>query len=422
MVPYFCTVGKGLEKFCVLELSEKVNDVQIHESITGKVFFSSKEPPGVLLALKVVERLFILVFNGEQFLCQVPSSRALRKLKSLVESDPINWDICLNHWRAYQELSEVNVSSGVEAQFSSQFVSASCAKKLCISYVESCDDSHSITNFPARFRVSCKCSGIVRKTFHQQLLARIIGRSLVKTRAWTVDLRNPDVEVYVHASDQYLTLGLPVTKRPLSDRPFLKHIKVRSTLCHAVLMAVGGLSSGSVVLDPMCGAATLLVEGAVSFPSVTFIGLDICPAQLKRAKENVNTATVGEHVHLLLGSAVCLPLKDGCVSHVICDLPFGNKFGSVNDVKRLLPDVLLSLNRVICSGGKLAFLISNTLTNFLHNSVHNLNTFLFPNQGANCVTRSYLVCRWKALERHSVKLGELPANICVFEKESVKHD
>nr|CAD7443764.1 unnamed protein product [Timema bartmani] len=165
----------------------------------------------------------------------------------------------------------------------------------------------------------------------------------LKSLNWKVELREPDIEVYVHANNEHLTIGFPITRKPLSQRCYIKHIMLRSTICHAMLMSVGGFDPHSILLDPMCGAATLLVEAATSFPNITLIGIDIDNAQLKYAQENITSAN---------SNACSLPLKHETVSYIVCDLPFGLKFGSTESVKKLLPSVLLEMDKVLVPKGR----------------------------------------------------------------------
>ncbi|XP_021939722.1 THUMP domain-containing protein 2-like [Zootermopsis nevadensis] len=212
------------------------------------------------------------------------------------------------------------------------------------------------------FRVSCKSTGIIGRLFDPQRLSQFIDYSLSNVFGWKVDLRNPQMEIYVHANEDYFTIGLPMVSRPLSERKYLKHIALRSTVCYAMLLCAGDLSVGSVLLDPMCGAGTLVTEAAVSFQNIIVIGADIDTVQLHKAKENKCSAiTASSVIELVHADVTNLPLKNESVTSIVCDCHLAHKL------------------TLLVRGG----------------------------------------VQWRNKENHTVKLGGMFASICVFDKLSV---
>ena len=134
------------------------------------------------------------------------------------------------------------------------------------------------------FRISCKCRGRYKK--HNKLQTEIIatlGKTLSELWQLQVNLRNPSFELYIHINDSFLVVGIPVTPMPLSLRPYLKTIGLRSS----VAWIIGNLASirkYSLVVDPMCGAATILLEAATSWPEALYIGCDNNKRQLEIAQ------------------------------------------------------------------------------------------------------------------------------------------
>nr|CAD7572916.1 unnamed protein product [Timema californicum] len=70
-----------------------------------------------------------------------------------------------------------------------------------------------------------------------------------------------------------------------------------------------------------------------------------CKLELK-ALETFGTVTISD------SNACSLPLKHETVSYIVCDLPFGLKFGSTESVKKLLPSVLLEMDKVLVPKGR----------------------------------------------------------------------
>lgn len=84
------------------------------------------------------------------------------------------------------------------------------------------------------FRVSCRCSGAIAKTFTAQEVGRVIGIALMKQFGWKADLRNPNLEIFIHLSDIYSVVGIPVFRVPLASRAYIKTAGLRSTIAWAM--------------------------------------------------------------------------------------------------------------------------------------------------------------------------------------------
>lgn len=461
--PYFCTVGNGMETFCVMELCN-LKDTTVFEVTIGKVFFTSNCRSQILLSLKSVERLFVMVFHCKQFLCK-SKKNSFSNLRTILERD-IEWHLCLKQWIMFQPHACNDIISSRLYSSHSSVMNLSTNdfikdeeqqpvhKRVCLDRENEC----------MTFRVSCKSAGIVRRLFGPQKLSQFIGYFLASVFGWKADLRYPQIEIYVHANEDYFTIGLPVVSRPLSERKYLKHIALRSTVCYAMLLCAGDLSVGSVLLDPMCGAGTLVTEAAVSFQNITVIGADIDTVQLDKAKENkCSVITASSVIELVHADVTNLPLKNESVTSIVCDLPFGKKFGTPEEVKQLIPLALMEMNRVLTLNGRVVLLISKNLKEYLFDSISALNKEIslsvvekrsqnertaFYSSDVECATYPKLHkdnvkmsvytkqnmssaisfpshklavlvgggVQWRNKENHTVKLGGMFASVCVFEK------
>ncbi|KAJ4433545.1 hypothetical protein ANN_15854 [Periplaneta americana] len=442
---YFCTVGNGMETFCLMELSN-LKGTSVLEVTQGKIFFLSNCKPHILLSLKSIERLFVMVFHCKQFLCDTPKKAAFFTLKTHLERD-IQWELCLQQWFLFQSYANYN-----NAPLHDDLLPAYSAimKNHTKDFLESVNRDEQqpfhkkfrldTTNDHLTFRVSCKSTGIVKRLYKPYILPQFIGYSFASVCGWKVDLRNPKMEIYVHANEEYFTIGLPVVPRPLSERRYLKHIALRSTVCYAMLLCVGSLVAGAVLLDPMCGAGTLITEAAMNFQAITVIGVDIDILQLKKANENVHSAIPTKSVVELIHADVAhLPLKNESVNCIVCDLPFGRKFGTPGEVKNLIPMALLEMNRILILSGRIVFLINEGLKDYLFHSISDLNNTIAFTETRKTSRKNEAVAfhscdkeeihptlngiasdeariQWKNKENHTIKLGEIFASICVFEK------
>ncbi|XP_053189029.1 THUMP domain-containing protein 2 [Scomber japonicus] len=217
------------------------------------------------------------------------------------------------------------------------------------------------SSVPVSFRISCKCTGSLSRYLSIQEVSRVIGAGLSRQLGWKVDLRNPQLEVNVYLSDDHCLLGIPLTRLPLANRSYIKTTGLRSTVAWA-MASLAQIQSGFCVVDPMCGVGTILIEAAQEHKDVCFLGMDIDDGQLQKANENVAFAELGNRIHLLNASSMVLPLPSSSVDAVVCDLPFGRKFGSKTNMAANLPLILTEMERVLCVGGTLVLLLSPQLS------------------------------------------------------------
>ncbi|XP_038599194.1 THUMP domain-containing protein 2 [Tachyglossus aculeatus] len=209
---------------------------------------------------------------------------------------------------------------------------------------------------PFTFRVSCRCSGAVARAFTSQEVGRVIGMALIKQFAWKADLRNPDLEIFIHLNDVYSVVGIPVFRLPLASRTYIKTAGLRSTVAWA-MASLAEINAGSLVLDPMCGLGTILLEAAKEWPDANYLGTDISNSQLQVARDNVNAAGLMDKIELLKASVIELPFPSGSLDVIISDVPFGKKFTLGKDIESILQE----MERVLRVGGTVVLLLSEDL-------------------------------------------------------------
>ncbi|XP_036922434.1 THUMP domain-containing protein 2 isoform X2 [Sturnira hondurensis] len=203
------------------------------------------------------------------------------------------------------------------------------------------------------FRVSCRCSGAVAKTFSAQEVGRIIGIALMRQFGWKADLRDPNVEIFIHLNDIYSVVGIPVFRTPLASRAYIRTAGLRSTIAWA-MASIAEIKAGALVLDPMCGLGTILLEAAKEWPEAYYVGADVSDSQLQGARDNLKAAGLEDKIALLKVSVVELPLPSESVDVIISDIPFGKKFKLGKDIKSILRE----MERVLRAGGTVVLLLS----------------------------------------------------------------
>ncbi|XP_069350464.1 THUMP domain-containing protein 2 isoform X4 [Eulemur rufifrons] len=175
----------------------------------------------------------------------------------------------------------------------------------------------------------------------------------MKQFGWKADLRNPDLEIFVHLNDIYSVVGIPVFRVPLASRAYIKTAGLRSTIAWA-MASLAEIKAGEFVLDPMCGLGTILLEAAKEWPDVYYVGADVSDSQLLGACDNLQAAGLKDKIELLKVSVIELPLPSESVDIIISDIPFGKKFKLGKDIKSILQE----MERVLRVGGTIVLLLS----------------------------------------------------------------
>ncbi|KAM7238975.1 hypothetical protein CapIbe_010495 [Capra ibex] len=390
---FFCTAGRGLEPFLIREVRERLAATQV-EYISGKVFFTACSDLNMLKQLKSAERLFLLIKKQLPFpVSSVSKGKIFNELQRLINDDPESWLNAISIWKnlleldakkeklshknanplkrkvgeddtaakklkteqiqEIQETKECQLEKQIEEKLLEQgnFITEEGKFQELQNDVTEAADTRNQTDLT--FRVSCRCSGAIAKTLTAQEVGRVIGIALMKQFGWKANLRNPNLEIFIHLSDIYSVLGIPVFRVPLACRAYIKTAGMRSTIAWA-MASLAEIKAGSVVLDPMCGLGTILLEAAKEWPDVYYVGADVSDSQLSGAYDNLRAAGLKDKIELLRVSVIELPLPSESVDIIISDIPFGKKFKLGKDIKRTLQE----MERVLRVGGTIVLLLS----------------------------------------------------------------
>jgi len=127
---------------------------------------------------------------------------------------------------------------------------------------------------------------------------------------------------------------------------------LRPTVAAAMVRLAG--TPGGWMLDPCCGAGTLLVEGHRA--GWQAVGGDVDAEAVRVARRNTPDA------RLLVADARAVPLQDGVVAACVSNLPFGRQYGVEGSMRAWLRTVAGELARVIQPGGRIVLLTPERLT------------------------------------------------------------
>ncbi len=168
-----------------------------------------------------------------------------------------------------------------------------------------------------------------------------------------------DLEFWLWLHGSEALIGLRLSDAAMRHRAY-KREHLPASLRPTVAAAMAWLSDpapGDVVLDPLCGAGTLLIERALMAPLAEASGGDIRDEAVAMARRNARVAGVRAAWHVW--DARALPQPDASVSCVLANLPFGRQIGTLADNAALYPALARECARVLAPDGRLVALTSD---------------------------------------------------------------
>ncbi|XP_059882738.1 THUMP domain-containing protein 2 isoform X3 [Delphinus delphis] len=389
------------------------------EYISGKVFFTTCSDLNMLKKLKSAERLFLLIKKQLPFnVSSVSKGKIFNEMQRLTNDDPESWLNAISIWKNLLELDAKKVKlSQKNANPLKRKVGENdiIAKKLKTAQMQEIQENKECQmekqieeetleqgNFTTKrdksqeelqndvaeavdthnqndltFRVSCRCSGAIAKTFTAQEVGRVIGIALMKQFGWKADLRNPNLEIFIHLSDIYCVVGIPVFR---TSKTMLNNSGESGQPCLVpdlrgngfsfsplrTMLAVGLSYTAFIMLRvPLASRAYIKTAGLRStiawamaslaeIKDVYYMGADVSDSQLLGACDNLKAAGLKDKIELLKASVIELPLPSESVDTIISDIPFGKKFKLGKDIKHIIQE----MERVLRVGGTIVLLLS----------------------------------------------------------------
>jgi 23S rRNA G2445 N2-methylase RlmL len=110
------------------------------------------------------------------------------------------------------------------------------------------------------------------------------------------------------------------------------------------------------VLDPLCGAGTIIIERALLAPFDRVIGGDIRDEAVAMARRNARAA--GVMATWRVWDARSLPFDEASVTRIITNLPFGKQIGTHEENTALYTTLIKEFARTLTPDGLLVTLTS----------------------------------------------------------------
>jgi hypothetical protein len=209
-----------------------------------------------------------------------------------------------------------------------------------------------------KFRVVARMAG--EHEYRRVDFQRAVERGILERddHTWRLEEGDADVELWATMIDAEFFLTVRLSDDKMRHREY-KAAHRPASLRASSAAALAWLSDpreDEVVLDPFCGAATILIERAHLGRYAMLLGSDRDDAALAAARVNVGTRY--KPIQLENWDAGALPLADASVNKIVTNLPWGIRYGSHGENRKLYPLWFREFARVLKSGGMMVLLTS----------------------------------------------------------------
>lgn len=211
------------------------------------------------------------------------------------------------------------------------------------------------------FRVIVQASDVAWRHYRRKEIQRAFERGIdLRFTRWKKVEDNAQLEFWVQQIGREALLGLRLSDRTMRHRDYKEAslpASLRPTVARS-LVCVSGVQPSDVVVDPMCGVGTLLIERALAGRHRALLGGDISERAVLGAAHNFGR----KHRPRIIcrWDAVAIPLLSGSADKIICNLPWGHLVGSKDSLEQLYRGVLSEAHRVLKPEGQAALLTSET--------------------------------------------------------------
>jgi 23S rRNA G2445 N2-methylase RlmL len=167
-----------------------------------------------------------------------------------------------------------------------------------------------------------------------------------------------DLEVWLWISGSEALVGVRLSDATMRHRTYKReHLpaSLRPTVAAAMVL-LSRPTEQDIVLDPLCGAGTVLIERALSSAYERALGGDIREDAVEMARRNARFAHV--QTTWQTWDARALPLEDGSVTRILTNLPFGKQVGNHEQNTLLYKQLSQEFKRVLRKDGLLVTLTS----------------------------------------------------------------
>ncbi len=190
-------------------------------------------------------------------------------------------------------------------------------------------------------------------------IARELGRRIVeyfrsRGKYIVVNLDNPDVVIEFDVIENTYIFGLELIRRSLRERKyrvFHHEASINPILAYAMNMLLEyDVDKEYVLIDPMCGSGTIVIEGCFHYRRALFIGADIDYRNVRGALRNVERAGLRERVILLTADVRTLSKYVREVDGIVTNPPYGIRMTALEKLEKFYRELIREVDNVLPSG------------------------------------------------------------------------
>jgi tRNA (guanine6-N2)-methyltransferase len=352
--PCYAMVFAGLESIAEDEIHKELGG-EVKRSTRGLVVFRVPEIDPSVLQLRTVEDIFLFGWGTDKLTYRAADLERIR----FWTAREVNWDRLLRIHHTIRPKPRGKTTYRLVTQMSGEH-------------------------------------GYLRRDARQALAEGLAGKL---PSSWRPAEENASVEIWLTIDGATAVCGLRLSDRTMRHRKYkMEHLRASLRPTIAASMAyLAEIKPNQVILDPMCGAGTILAEVHERARHLRLrlgqvLGGDIDAAALRAAGQNLRRLG---HTELARWDARALPLPDADIDRIVCNPPFGRQLSRPEEIGPLYQDALRECDRVLRSRGRAVFLVADT----------------------GALKRAAQAVNWKPTKQLRVRVLGYPAVMSVWRKE-----
>ncbi len=349
----YALVHPGLEAIAADEITRDLGG-DVKKADKGTVVFRVPEIGPELLRLRTVEDVFLLAWGTDSLSYKAEDLKSIRQ-----------WTAKQAHWQHLLSLHHA-IRPKPKAKPSYRLVAQMIG-------------THGYRRIDARKSLAQGLAGVF-------------------PASWKPAEENAAVEIWLTIHGATAVCGLRLSDRTMRHRAYkVEHqpASLRPTIA-AAMVRLAGAGPGDILLDPMCGAGTILAE-QIELSKIRKAGRievwggDREMSMLRAAASNLHRVGPALLVHW---DARRLPLPNESVNRIVCNPPFGKQLSTPEEITPLYRSAIREFNRVLRPGGRAVLLVSES----------------------DALREAIKPCRWEPTRQLRVEVLGQPANISVWQK------
>jgi tRNA (guanine6-N2)-methyltransferase len=203
---------------------------------------------------------------------------------------------------------------------------------------------------------SVTASFVGKRNYCAAEIKSVVSDGIMENHDWryTDDDAAADLNVRVFIEHEIAFVGLRLGRKPLHERQYKKaHIagSLKPPIA-AAMLRLAGIAPGQLLLDPCCGAGTILAEAGKY--GTTVLGGDIDLTAILAARLNARAAGIAATINAW--DARVLPIPDGSIDRIVSNLPWGRQIIINSSQALFYRKVCAEMRRVLAPGGCIALL------------------------------------------------------------------